>query len=298
MYLKPKIHNIKDIKNLKRYKNIYYLGNIDLLNSLCFTIVGSRKITQYGISVVEDIVYKMCKNNIVTVSGFVEGVDYHVFKETLKNKGNHIICLGYGFDHFFKNIYPQFVKDLRLFFKNDLLTDLSNILILSQFEFGLPPSKWTFPKRDELLASVGKGVLVVEAAKKSGTFYTVKRAFKENKPVYAVPGNIFSPQSAGCHFLIKEGFKKNRALLYSDFTQLINYFGVNNKQDNLKNKKIMVFDKVESTILNVLSAEPIHFDDILVSVKLNSSKLNILLTKLEIKGLVRRVNGSYFVRKY
>ena len=317
-------------KHLKKYKKLYYVGNISLLNSLTLTVVGSRKMSSYGQQVVDSLCKSCALNSITTVSGLVDGVDIEVFKRSVEHGGSTIVCLGYGFDFLpiekIKRYLPRRYKLTKLSLalasssdkhsfsgwqagqdkkisgtmKDYSSSNFPNILVLSQFENNQAPSKWTFPKRDDLLASVGRGVVVVEAADRSGTFYTVKQAFKEKKGVFAVPGNIYSPLSRGCHRLIVEGIKGAKANLYYNFSQISEYLNINEGNFTIfpaeGSFNSQTDSHTEGIILDQLSANKMHFDDLVKVAKLNSSELNVILTKLEILGRVKKVGGSYYVR--
>lgn len=275
------------ISSLSRYVPLYYIGNIDLLNTVCFTIVGSRKVTSYGKQVTKDLCGRFSKLNITTVSGYVDGVDINVLKNTISAGGNTIICLGYGFDYFSKSNLEK-VTGL----SGDNL--FSRVLVLSQFPPDQNATKWTFPKRDELLSSVSRGVVVVEAGEKSGTFYTVKQAFKENKKVFAVPGNIYSHQSRGCHQIITAGFSGNRAELFYDFSQVQKYLKIKcNPSADIKKTNVGLSGD-ELAVYKQLSAIPIHFDDLLSKTGISSTSQNIVLTKLELKGLIKKGENSLY----
>lgn len=272
---------------LHPYKKLWCGGNTDLLNKICITIVGSRKITLYGKQVILDFCKGTTNYNIVTVSGYVDGVDFEVFKNSLLNKIPTIICLGYGVNYFedskFLNYYNKFSSK----------KDFSDVLIVSQFEKDQNATKWTFPKRDDLLASIGKLTLVIEAAEKSGTFYTVKQAIKECKAVYAVPGSIYSSSSKGTNNLIKKGFFKRKANIYTGTKDVLEHLKLNKKSGD-KNAGGVTLTSSEQTVIKVLTGDSHHFDDIVESTKLSPDKLSTVLTKLELKGVIKFDGKGYF----
>ena len=176
-----------------KVKEFSYYGNLDLLKLPKICIIGSRKMSPYGKLIVENFVSNLQDLNLVTVSGFVEGVDFECFYQSSKYNVPTIAVLGYGFN----------------FLNRDLLKKLGEInldkcLFISEFAKELAPKTYTFPTRDETLAYISDIILVVEASENSGTFYTVKRAFKENKMVYAAAGSIFSPLCKGNYILLKK----------------------------------------------------------------------------------------------
>ncbi len=274
-------------KNLKKYKNIYYIGNKDLLFEKSITVVGSRKATSYGLRVCNDMCSFLGSHNIVTVSGYVAGIDRCVFDTAIKKNFKTIICLGYGFDYI-----PPFL--LRLY-KNSK----KNLLILSQFKPTQSAKKWTFPARDALLASIGSATVVIEAGMPSGTFYTVKQAFKENKKVFSVPGNLYSAQSLGTNFLIGEGLKNKKAICLYSFNVLLKYLKPNvhsffTKNNNFKSNFKTKLSTQEQIVLNLLNANLQHFDDLLKKSNLKSTELLVTLASLELQGLIKQESNSMY----
>jgi DNA processing protein len=281
--------SVGGFKFLKPYKSLKYIGNIELLNKISVTVVGSRKITSYGKQVVSDLCTHLSNYNIVTVSGYVDGVDFEVFKNSLQNNLPTIICLGYGFNYFSSEKFNQFYK------KYSVKKDYSDVLIVSQFKDEQNAARWTFPRRDDLLASIGAVTVVIEAAKKSGTFYTVKKAIKENKQVFAVPGNIYSVQSVGTNNLIKTGFSKTCAQIYLEPADITKHL----KLDYDKSKNIDDTTKLnndEKIVLKAITGDSQHFDDIKKQTKLPPEKLNVVLVKLELSGFIKTAGPSQFFR--
>lgn len=272
---------------LQPYKKFWCGGNTELLNNICITIVGSRKITSYGKQVILDFCKGTTNYNIVTVSGYVYGVDFEVFKNSLLNKIPTIICLGYGINYF------EETKFLNYYNKFSSKKDYSDILVVSQFEKDQNATKWTFPKRDDLLASIGKVTLVIEAAQKSGTFYTVKQTIKEGKAVYAVPGSIYSSNSVGTNNLIKKGFFKTSADIYTGTNDILSHLKLIKKAGG-KNTGGIKLTPSEKTVVKALTGDSHHFDDIVESTKLSPDTLSTVLTKLELKGVIKFDGKGYF----
>lgn len=159
-------------------------------------IVGSRKCTAYGRDAATYLSRNLSKMGITIVSGFAAGIDSHVHKAAIKEKGGTIAVLGCGIDI----IYPPENKYL---YKEIL----KNGSIITEFMPGTPPLKSNFPVRNRIISGLCMGVVVVEAGEKSGAMITCREALKQNREVMAVPGSIFNPVNKGCHLLIKEGAK-------------------------------------------------------------------------------------------
>lgn len=176
---------------------LYIKGNKSILNEFSLAIIGCRDHTKYGEIVAKNISYEISKNNIVTISGLARGIDSIAHKETLKAKGKTIAVIGSGVD----NIYPEENKELaKEIIKN-------GGAIISEYVIGTKPQKMNFPARNRIISGMSNGVVVIEAKKKSGTMITVDFALEQGKEVFAVPGNILSPNSEGTNELIKQGAK-------------------------------------------------------------------------------------------
>lgn len=176
---------------------LYIKGNKSILDEFSLAIIGCRDHTKYGEIVAKNISYQISKNNIVTISGLARGIDSIAHKETLKAKGKTIAVIGSGVD----NIYPEENKELaKEIIKN-------GGAIISEYVVGTKAQKMNFPARNRIISGMSNGVVVIEAKKKSGTMITVDFALEQGKEVFAIPGNILSPNSEGTNELIKQGAK-------------------------------------------------------------------------------------------
>lgn len=202
-YMKRK--NIKyitiyDKEYPENLKNIYdppvllfYAGNIKLINNKSISIVGSRNPSSYGIKEAYNISNEL-SNKYTIVSGLAKGIDAAAHNGALKSKNNTIAVLGCGVDI----IYPR--ENMKLY--NEIL---KRGLIISEYPVGEKPFPNNFPARNRIVSGLSEGVIVVEAAPKSGTLITVDFALEQGKNIYAVPGNIDSYLSFGTNELIKNG---------------------------------------------------------------------------------------------
>ena len=152
--------------------------------------------TSYGESVVEAFVPDLVSAGLTIVSGLALGVDTTAHWIILQSGGRTIAVLTCGIDQ----IYPPSNRQLA----DEIINQGS---LLSEFPVGTPPERENFPVRNRIISWLSLGVLVIEAAVGSGTFHTVEAALEQGKDVFAVPGSIFSPYSAGCTDLIDRGAK-------------------------------------------------------------------------------------------
>jgi len=158
------------------------------------TVVGSRKMTNYGCAAVARLVPQLVEAGVTLISGFMYGVDQEVHRRTLEFGGRTVAVLGWGID------WAVGPEDLALFKKIE-----KQGLIVSEYPLQTVPQLWMFPARDRLMAQLGQGTLVIEAAKRSGSLITANYAGKLKRPLFAVPGPITSAVSAGTNELIQSG---------------------------------------------------------------------------------------------
>ena len=197
-----KILTIKDKAYPKILKTIYdypvsifIKGNEKILNNSAIGIVGCRESSSYGQKVAQYFAYHLAKRNINIVSGLAKGIDSQSHIGAIKAKGITIGVIGNGLDI----VYPK---------ENQYLYDKiieENGAIISEYSLGTNPEKMNFPARNRIISGMSKGILVIEAKKKSGTLITVDFALEQGRNVYVVPGNIDEMNSVGTNDLIKQG---------------------------------------------------------------------------------------------
>lgn len=187
-----------NLKNIYDFPISFYAkGNTDALNNLSIAIVGSRNVSEYGKKISQIVGYSLARKNVNVISGLARGVDANAHIGALKGKGITVAVIGSGIDI----MYPIENSEL----KNRIINN--NGVILTEYAIGEKPIPTNFPARNRIVSALSDGVLVVEAAKKSGSLITVDFALEQGKNVYAVPGNITSPNSLGTNELIKQGAK-------------------------------------------------------------------------------------------
>ena len=173
---------------------LFYRGNLSLINQRAVAIVGSRDHSKYAKDCIHELVPTIVNDGIVVVSGLARGVDTLAHEETLRTSGNTIAVIGSGLDV----VYPP--ENVNLY---DMIAKRG--LLLSEYPLESRPLKFHFPYRNRIIAGLSHGVCVIEAKEKSGSLITANLALSENREVFAVPGNIFSPHSKGTNSLIEAG---------------------------------------------------------------------------------------------
>ncbi len=175
---------------------LYVRGRLELLNQPTIAIVGTRNPTPQGLQNAQAFAATLAQAGFVVASGLALGVDAAAHRGALSVGAKTVAFIGTGIDR----IYPARNRELA----HEIGTDGA---IVSEFPLGTPVLASNFPRRNRLISGISRAVLVVEAATESGSLITARLAAEQGRDVYAIPGSIHSPQSRGCHQLIKQGAK-------------------------------------------------------------------------------------------
>ena len=260
---------------------LFYKGLLKK-HALNIAIVGSRVCSNYGKEVTKYLSSKLAEKGINVVSGMARGIDSHAHLGALATGGYTTAVLGSGLDV----IYPPENKGM-------FNRIIQNGLVISEFPPGMPPEAANFPARNRVISGLSQGVIVVEAAIKSGSLITADFALEQGRDVFAVPGHITSKNSKGTNNLIKQGAK-----IVADIDSVLEEYTDSWSMDNessLYNDKITLSDK-EELILNSVEDTPVDIDILSVKTGLKPDELNSYLTLLEVKGLINQVCGKKIIR--
>ncbi len=274
----------KDLREIHDPPPLLYLrGNDVPSDRTTVAVVGSRNPSHYGVKVTEEICQALAQRNISVVSGMAKGIDSAAHRGCLRGRGFTIAVLGSGMDI----IYPE--SNTNLF--NHIAEKGS---ILTEFPLGTLPEAWNFPTRNRIISGLSKGVVVVEASKRSGSLITASLALDQGREVLAVPGSIESFKSTGTHLLIKQG-----ARLVENADDIVQELGLNAyspEQAAIDTKRALPFmEEDEKMIYDLLSDYPLHIDHITLHSKMDSATVASLLTRLELKGIIMQLPGKMFV---
>jgi len=275
------INNKEYPKFLKEIKDppkvLYYRGKLEP-NDNCFAIVGTRRCSSYGKEAALEIAGDLAEVGLTIVSGLAPGIDTFAHQSTIERKKRTIAVLGTGIDE--RSIYPQ--SNLNLARK---IIETGGCLI-SEYPPGTPGSQFTFPQRNRIISGLSLGVLVVEAKEKSGALITANWAKKQGRKVFAVPGPIYSSNSKGCHYLIKNGAKLvenvNDILLELNLSLTTRPGGVAGETEE------------ENLILNALKEDSLYIDKIIEKTKLSAASVASTIAILEIKGKVKNLGSNIY----
>jgi DNA processing protein len=275
----------KDLKEIHDPPPLLYLKGNDIpQNKIVIAVIGSRNPTHYGLKITEEISQSLAIRNIVIASGMARGIDSAAHWGCLRGNGHTIAVLGSGIDI----IYPK--SNNRLF--NHIIDNGS---VVTEFPLGTPPEAKNFPIRNRIISGLSKGVVVVEASKRSGSLITASLALEQGREVLAVPGSIESFKSTGTHLLIKQGAK-----LVENADDILEELGLNYpySKEITGSKKMALppLEEDEKRIYDTLGDYPIHIDQIVRYSKMDASRVAGLLTELELKGVIKQLPGKMFVR--
>lgn len=261
---------------------LYIRGEFNEDDKYSIAVVGTRKCTIYGQEAALEISQNLVLAGFTIVSGLANGIDTLAHKAAIENKGRTIAVLGCGLD--WKIIYPRSNRILA----EKIVKEKQGALI-SEYPPGTPPLRQHFPARNRIISGLSLGVLVIEAAEKSGALITARQALDQNREVFAVPGSIYSKQSLGPNNLIKMGAKL--VCSHQDILDELNIESLNPREKNAS----VPDTKEEKIIFDILSCEPAHIDKIIKESNLSSSTINSTLTIMEIKGKVRALGNNMYV---
>ena len=266
---------------------LYVWGKILPRDKHAISVVGSRRTTTYGINATRKLTYQLAHAGFTIVSGLARGIDTAAHESALAAKGRTIAVIGSGLGR----LYPP--ENLTLAEK---IAD-GNGAVISEFPLQRPPDKQTFPMRNRIVAAWSQAVLVTECPAWSGSLITANLASEYGKPIFAVPGPIDKPSSAGCHQLIRDG-----ATLVSDASHIIDDMGelpFSYKQEIPEEKEAAPeLPPEEAAVLAAMPAgEELAVDRIISESGLPSSAVTAALFKLELRRLVRALPGFRFMRR-
>ncbi len=269
------------LKNIPDYPAALFVRGCLPKAERWLAVVGSRQVSFYGRSVTKKLVGQLANKNLVVVSGLASGVDSVAHQAALQNNIPTVAVIGAGLD--WPSFHPATNKDLA----KQILDNGG--AIMSEFPPGVLAKTFHFPLRNRIIAGLTSGTLVVEAAQKSGALITAKLALQYNREVLAVPGGISSPQSVGTNELIAQGAVLVRT--YADIAAALNWPVTD--QENIE-PALNLLSPAAKNLYQQLSAEPIHIDQLVMTVGQSTKQLSIWLTELELAGLVADCGGQHY----
>jgi DNA processing protein len=284
---------ITDTRYPKRLKNcddapvlLYSKGNADLNMPKVVSIVGTRKATDYGKQLCQQLIEELKQYDVLIVSGLAMGIDGAAHRESLKWNVPTVGVLGHGLD----TMYP--VSNRSIAEKM-----LQNGGLLTEYPLGTPAMPEHFPARNRIVAGMADAVVVVEASLKGGALITAEIANSYNRDVFAFPGRINDDFSEGCNFLIRN----NKASLLTCMADVAYMMGWERKDDlpEIPEQLALPIDlsAQEQQIFEVLKQHklPVAIDDLAIKTAMPASQLAINLLNMEMQGFIRSLPGKAYV---
>ena len=261
---------------------LFYQG--DFLNKdfeKTLAVVGSRRCTSSAQENTKAIIAGLKSVNAVIVSGGAYGIDTAAHQGALDAGLETIVVLGGGIEH----LYPNQNKPL---FKKILE---NNGVLLSEYYPETKPDVYRFPQRNRIISGISKGTLVVEANIKSGALITARLSLEQGKELMCMPGLLSNPNTQGTHKLLKEG-----AALVTMSEDIIDCLGWEQSEQNTIGSKANDLSEEEQKIVEIISYEPTNIEKIASKTKIDINNLMIMLTMLELKGIIKQLPGEIYMK--
>lgn len=280
----------KQLKNIPNPpKQLYFIGDIELLNKNSIAIIGTRNASENGKRLASKFSKELVAQGIVTVSGMAKGIDAEAHKSTIEAGGKTIAVLGNGLNYVFPpentKLYQEIIK--------------SGGLVVTEYLPNTPPSSNLFLERNRIVSGISIGVLVVEAAYRSGTSVTAKLAKEQDRKVFVLPHEINDKYGVGTNKLIRKG-----AILVTSIKEIIEEFDfleykeikISNNKEKTKDKvqkEITFENKEEKEIYELINNGFSNINEIHKKTNMQIQKLNQILFMLEIKEYIKKLVGGY-----
>src|SRR5437870_1962080 len=265
---------------------LYCDGSVEPGDRQAVAIVGSRQATPYGLRITETLAGELSALGFTILSGFARGIDAAAHRAALAAGGRTIAVLGCGLDVDYPPGHASLHAEIA-----------GSGAVLTEFAPGTPPRATNFPRRNRIISGLALGVVVVEAAEDSGSLITARLALEQGREVFAVPGPIDVPTSRGPHGLLKQGAK-----LVETVDDIVEELlpQLDRPLQTLKTEPIaalpehVALSPSERTVLDVMSRDPLHLDDLTERSRLTTPAVAAILLGLELKALVKQLPGQRY----
>jgi DNA processing protein len=258
---------------------LFVRGTLTPADEWSVALVGTRKATVYGREVAHRLATDLVQNRVTLVSGLARGIDSIAHKAALDAGGRTLAVLGSGVDY----IYPAEHRKLA-----EAIIETG--ALISDYPLGTRPEAANFPARNRIISGLSLGVVVVEAGLKSGALITADFALDHGREVFAVPGSILSPASAGCNRLLRDG-----ASIVTEVGDILETLHLDQVSEKQLAREILPANATEAAILERLTAEPRHLDELSREIELPVEMISSTLVMMELKGMTRQVAPLQYV---
>lgn len=267
---------------------LFVSGTLLPRDLVSIAVVGSRYASPAGILFAEKLSSDLASCGVTVISGLALGIDSAAHRGALRSQGRTLAVLGCGLDV----NYPSINVDLR--------REIARTgALVTEFIPGTPPSSGHFPSRNRIISGLSLGVVVVEAAERSGSLITARLALEQGREIFAVPGAAQSARSKGTHRLIKQGAKlvEDAEDVLEEIRPLVRHFPsippapTEQTRDKLEDSSC----PEQTILLRILDKVPKHIDGIAQEANMPVQRAAALLLELELRGLVTQLPGKYFI---
>ena len=257
---------------------LYVRGRLDLLNRPSLAVVGSRNPTPQGVQNAERFAAAFAELGLTVSSGLALGIDAAAHRGALSVSGNTVAFVGTGIDRIYPASNQQLAFDIA-----------AHGTIASELSLTTPPAAANFPRRNRLISGLSCGALVVEATIDSGSLITARLAAEQGREVFAIPGSIHSPQSRGCHKLIKQGAKLVETV--QDVLDEIRWTSTPGKPHATS-----ASGGETNRLLLAMGFDPCNLDELVQRCGLTADVVSVMLLHLELDGQVACLPGGHYQR--
>ena len=258
---------------------LYVKGEAAGQDEWSVAVVGTRRASAYGQEATRTIAGGLARSGIAVVSGLARGIDSHAHRAALDAGGRTVAVLGCGIDV----VYPP--ENARL----ALEIERKGALV-TEYSLGTPPDARNFPPRNRIISGMSLGAVIVEAGERSGAHITAEYAAEQGREVFAVPGRITSPGSRGTNRLIRDG-----AIPVMGVEDILEALNLRMVGQHEAARAVVPDTEMEARILEHLSADPAHLDEVGRRIGAPISEVSSALALMELKGMVRQVGGMKYV---
>ena len=259
---------------------LYVKGDLTPADEWAIAIVGTRNASAYGREVTRQIVSDLVCNQITIVSGLARGIDAEAHRAALDAHGRTLAVLGSGVDVIYPSEHAKLAEQI-----------IAHGALLSEYPLGTKPDACNFPPRNRIISGLALGAVVIEGAETSGARITIEDALEQNRETFAVPGNIFHPNARGPNKLIQRG----EAKLITCAAEILEELNLTQIAEHQEMRAALPENATEAALLQQLSAEPIHIDDLGRETGLPIATVSSTLALMELKGMVRQIGGMKYI---
>ncbi len=270
---------LKNISDPPPY--LYFKGDLDVLDGPSLAIVGSRRPTDYGRRIASKLAGELASTGVLIVSGLAFGIDAIAHQAALEAGGKTVAVFGCGLDYIYPPVHSTLASRI-----------IESGCLLSEFPKGTRPERFNFPVRNRIISGLTDGVLVIEAAERSGALVTANLALEQGREVLAIPGSVESKFSHGPNDLIKQG-----AVPVTSVEDIMaNFRWHKSEVISRPDRDLSILTADGRMLFGYVSVQPVHIDELARKSGLSPARTSELLLNLEIKGFIMRNPGNYVVK--